>query len=60
MEFEGIVAPDMVILGGPETVANAVFRLVNQLDLIGLAMLFKPGAMPYDMVERSMSACGEG
>lgn len=59
MGFEEIVAQDMVILGGLETVANAILRLVSQLDLIGLTMIFKPGPMPYDMVERSMSAFGE-
>jgi hypothetical protein len=40
-------------------VANAILRLSGQLDLMGLAMIFKLGAMPYDMVERSMTAFGE-
>ncbi len=57
--FDEIAANDMVILGSPETVANAILRLANQLDLRGLAMIFKLGAMPYDMVERSMTAFGE-
>jgi hypothetical protein len=47
------------VLGSSETVANAILRLSSQLDLMGLAMIFKLGAMPYDMVERSMSAFGE-
>ncbi len=59
MSFDEIVAQDMVILGGPETVANAILRLAGQLDLMGLAMIFKLGAMPYDMVERSMTTFGE-
>ena len=59
MSFDEIVAQDMVILGSPETVANAIARLAAQLDLMGLALIFKLGAMPYDMVERSMSAFGE-
>jgi alkanesulfonate monooxygenase SsuD/methylene tetrahydromethanopterin reductase-like flavin-dependent oxidoreductase (luciferase family) len=59
MNFDEIVAKDMVILGGPETVANAILRLVSQLDLMGLAMIFKLGAMPYDMVGRSMTFFGE-
>ena len=59
MGFAEIVAQDMVILGGPETVAEAILRLVGQLDLMGLAMIFKLGAMPYDMVERSMTLFGE-
>jgi alkanesulfonate monooxygenase SsuD/methylene tetrahydromethanopterin reductase-like flavin-dependent oxidoreductase (luciferase family) len=59
MSFEEIVANDMVILGSAETVANAILRLSGQLDLMGLAMIFKLGAMPYDMVERSMTAFGE-
>jgi hypothetical protein len=59
MGFDEILAEDMVILGGPETVANAILRLVSQLDLMGLAMIFKLGAMPYDMVERSMTAFGD-
>ena len=59
MSFDEIVAQDLVILGGPETVANAILRMAGQLDLMGLAMIFKLGAMPYDMVERSMTAFGE-
>jgi alkanesulfonate monooxygenase SsuD/methylene tetrahydromethanopterin reductase-like flavin-dependent oxidoreductase (luciferase family) len=59
MGFDEILAEDMVILGGPETVANAILRLASQLDLMGLAMIFKLGAMPYDMVERSMTAFGD-
>jgi alkanesulfonate monooxygenase SsuD/methylene tetrahydromethanopterin reductase-like flavin-dependent oxidoreductase (luciferase family) len=59
MSFDQIVANDMVILGGPERVADTIFRLASRLDLMGLAMIFKLGAMPYDMVERSMSLFGE-
>jgi len=59
MDFDEIVAQDMVILGSPETVANTIIRLASQLDLMGLAMIFKLGAMPYDMVEASMTAFGE-
>jgi alkanesulfonate monooxygenase SsuD/methylene tetrahydromethanopterin reductase-like flavin-dependent oxidoreductase (luciferase family) len=59
MSFDEIIANDMVILGSAETVANAILRLSGQLDLMGLAMIFKLGAMPYDMVERSMTLFGE-
>src|SRR6516164_11524648 len=59
MNFDEIVANDMVILGSAETVANAILRLSGQLDLTGLAMIFKLGAMPYDMVARSMTAFGK-
>jgi alkanesulfonate monooxygenase SsuD/methylene tetrahydromethanopterin reductase-like flavin-dependent oxidoreductase (luciferase family) len=59
MNFEEIVAKDMVILGGPEAVAETILRLVGQLELMGLAMIFKLGAMPYDMVERSMALFGQ-
>ena len=59
MSFEQIVANDMVLLGSPETVANAISRLASQLDLMGLALIFKLGAMPYDMVEGSMTLFGE-
>jgi hypothetical protein len=58
MSFDQIVANDMVILGGPERVADTILRLVSRHDLMGLAMIFKLGAMPYDMVERSMSLFG--
>jgi alkanesulfonate monooxygenase SsuD/methylene tetrahydromethanopterin reductase-like flavin-dependent oxidoreductase (luciferase family) len=60
MSFDEIVARDMVILGSPETVANTIRRLAGQVDLMGLAMIFKLGAMPYEMVERSMRLFGEG
>jgi alkanesulfonate monooxygenase SsuD/methylene tetrahydromethanopterin reductase-like flavin-dependent oxidoreductase (luciferase family) len=59
MSFEEILANDMVILGHPETVADAMLRIAGQLDLMGFAMIFKLGAMPYDMVERSMKLFGE-
>jgi hypothetical protein len=59
MSFDEIVANNMVILGSAETVANAILGLSSQLDLMGLALIFKLGAMPYDMVERSMSLFGE-
>ena len=49
----------MVILGGLERVADTILRLASRLDLMGLAMIFKLGAMPYEMVERSMSLFGE-
>jgi alkanesulfonate monooxygenase SsuD/methylene tetrahydromethanopterin reductase-like flavin-dependent oxidoreductase (luciferase family) len=59
MDFDEIVAKDMVILGGPETVAKTILRLADQLDPMGLAMIFKLGAMSYDRVERSMTLFGE-
>src|ERR1700740_3488080 len=51
MSFEEIVANDMVFLGGPERVAEAILRLASQLDLMGRALIFKLGGMPYDIVE---------
>ncbi len=59
MIFDEIVANDMVILGNLETVADMILRIAGQLDLTGLAMIFKLGTMPYDMVERSMTSFGE-
>jgi alkanesulfonate monooxygenase SsuD/methylene tetrahydromethanopterin reductase-like flavin-dependent oxidoreductase (luciferase family) len=59
MSFEEIIAHDMVLLGSPGTVAEAILRIASRLDLMGLAMIFKLGAMPYDMVERSMRLFGE-
>jgi alkanesulfonate monooxygenase SsuD/methylene tetrahydromethanopterin reductase-like flavin-dependent oxidoreductase (luciferase family) len=58
MSFDEIVANDLVILGGPERVAETIKRLAGQVPLMGLAMIFKLGAMPYDMVERSMALFG--
>jgi alkanesulfonate monooxygenase SsuD/methylene tetrahydromethanopterin reductase-like flavin-dependent oxidoreductase (luciferase family) len=59
MSFDEIVAGDMVLLGGPETVANAILRLADRLDPMGLALVFKLGQMPYATVERSMRLFGE-
>jgi len=59
MNFDEIVANDMVILGSPETVAETILRIAGQLQLMGLALVFKLGALPYDMVERSMRLFGE-
>ena len=58
MSFEEIVERNMVLLGGPQRVAEAILRLAGRLPLMGLAMVFKLGAMPYDMVERSMRRFG--
>jgi alkanesulfonate monooxygenase SsuD/methylene tetrahydromethanopterin reductase-like flavin-dependent oxidoreductase (luciferase family) len=58
MSFDELVANDMVMVGTAETVANAILRLAAAVDLMGLAIIFKFGAMPYDMVERSMTAFG--
>jgi hypothetical protein len=38
--------------------ANAILRVADRLDLMGLTLIFKLGAIPYDMVERSMTAFG--
>lgn len=59
MSFDEIVASGMVLLGGAETVANTILRIAGQLELMGLALIFKLGAMPYDRVERSMTLFGE-
>jgi alkanesulfonate monooxygenase SsuD/methylene tetrahydromethanopterin reductase-like flavin-dependent oxidoreductase (luciferase family) len=59
MSFEEIVENDMVLLGSPQRVAQAIGRIADRLDLMGLALIFKLGAMPYDMVERSMRLFGE-
>ncbi|HVH77703.1 MAG TPA: LLM class flavin-dependent oxidoreductase [Stellaceae bacterium] len=59
MSFEEIVDNDMVLLGSPQRVAQAIGRIAERLDLMGLALVFKLGAMPYDMVERSMRLFGE-
>src|SRR5205085_10910022 len=47
MSFDQIAANDMVILGGPETAAATILRIAGQVELTGLAMIFKLGAMPY-------------
>jgi alkanesulfonate monooxygenase SsuD/methylene tetrahydromethanopterin reductase-like flavin-dependent oxidoreductase (luciferase family) len=58
MSFDEIVANDMVLLGGAETVADAILRLAGRIELMGLALIFKLGVMPYDRVERSMTRFG--
>jgi alkanesulfonate monooxygenase SsuD/methylene tetrahydromethanopterin reductase-like flavin-dependent oxidoreductase (luciferase family) len=59
MSFDELIDSGMVMVGSPETVASAILRLHAELQPMGLAMIFKLGAMPYDMVERSMMAFGE-
>src|SRR5205085_8785326 len=59
MSFDHILAADMLLLGSPETVADAIRRIATRLDLMGLALIFKLGAMPYDRVEASMRRFGE-
>jgi alkanesulfonate monooxygenase SsuD/methylene tetrahydromethanopterin reductase-like flavin-dependent oxidoreductase (luciferase family) len=60
MSFDEIVANDMVILGSPDTVAETILRIADELEPMGLALIFKLGALPYDRVERSMTLFGEG
>ncbi len=59
MNFDEILARDMVLLGSPQTVANGILRLAGQLDLAGLTLIFKLGQLPYDMLLRSMQLFGE-
>jgi alkanesulfonate monooxygenase SsuD/methylene tetrahydromethanopterin reductase-like flavin-dependent oxidoreductase (luciferase family) len=58
MSFDQVLANDMALIGGPATVADAIRRIAGQVDLQGLALVFKLGAMPYAMVERSLAAFG--
>jgi alkanesulfonate monooxygenase SsuD/methylene tetrahydromethanopterin reductase-like flavin-dependent oxidoreductase (luciferase family) len=59
MNFDEIVANDMVLLGCPETVANAILRLGDGLAPMGLALIFKLGQLPYDQLGRSMRLFGD-
>ena len=59
MSFEELIDSGMVMVGSAETVANAILRLNETLEPMGFAMIMKLGAMPYDMVERSMRLFGE-
>jgi hypothetical protein len=58
LSFEQIVVNDKVLIGSPETVAKAILRITGQLDLVGLALIFKLGPMPYGIFERSMTRFG--
>ncbi|HTV88425.1 MAG TPA: LLM class flavin-dependent oxidoreductase [Stellaceae bacterium] len=58
MDFDEILAHDMVLLGGPATVADAILRLADRLRPMGLALIFKLGQLPSAMVERSMTLFG--
>jgi len=59
MSLGEVLSHDMAILGSPQTVADAILRIAGQLDLLGLALVFKLGTMPYEMVERSMTRFGD-
>jgi hypothetical protein len=39
--------------------ARTSTSVASQIDRMGAAMIFKLGAMPYDIVERSMTLFGE-
>jgi alkanesulfonate monooxygenase SsuD/methylene tetrahydromethanopterin reductase-like flavin-dependent oxidoreductase (luciferase family) len=58
MNFDEVLANDMALIGSPATVADAIHRIAGQVELQGLALIFKLGAMPYAMVERSLSRFG--
>jgi hypothetical protein len=59
MNFDQLIAEDMALIGGPASVAEAILRLADRLDPMGLALIFKLGAMPYEMVEASMTMFGD-
>jgi alkanesulfonate monooxygenase SsuD/methylene tetrahydromethanopterin reductase-like flavin-dependent oxidoreductase (luciferase family) len=59
MSFEQLIDAGMVMVGSAKSVAASIIRLCAELDLMGLSIIFKFGAMPYDMVERSMQAFGD-
>jgi alkanesulfonate monooxygenase SsuD/methylene tetrahydromethanopterin reductase-like flavin-dependent oxidoreductase (luciferase family) len=59
MSFEQLIDAGMVMVGSAKSVAASILRLCGELDLAGLSIIFKFGAMPYDMVERSMQAFGD-
>jgi hypothetical protein len=59
MGFNEVVEKVIVIIGGPEPLANAILRLVSQLDLTGLAIIFELGGMLRNMVGRCPTVFGE-
>lgn len=60
MKFDELVERGLVMIGSPDTVARQIIEHQRRLDLFALAGVFKFGAMPFDMMTRSMRAFSVG
>jgi alkanesulfonate monooxygenase SsuD/methylene tetrahydromethanopterin reductase-like flavin-dependent oxidoreductase (luciferase family) len=56
MKFDELIERGLVMIGSPETVARRIIEHQQRLDLFALAGVFKFGAMPQDMLIKSMRA----
>jgi alkanesulfonate monooxygenase SsuD/methylene tetrahydromethanopterin reductase-like flavin-dependent oxidoreductase (luciferase family) len=59
MSFDDLVESGMVLAGSPESVARQILRHGEALDLAMLVCAFQYGAMPHDLVMRSLKLFGE-
>jgi alkanesulfonate monooxygenase SsuD/methylene tetrahydromethanopterin reductase-like flavin-dependent oxidoreductase (luciferase family) len=56
MKFDELLERGLVMIGSPETVVKRIAEHQKRLDLFALAAVFRFGAMPHDMVIKSMGA----
>src|SRR4029453_13662182 len=56
MQFDEMLERGLVMIGSAESVAQRIIEHQERLDLFALACVFRFGAMPYDMMTRSMRA----
>lgn len=56
MQFDELLERGLVMIGSPETVVKRIVEHQQRLDLFALAAVFRFGAMPHDMVMKSMRA----
>ena len=54
MSYEELIAKNLILVGGPATVARQLRALRSELDLAILTCVFHLGGLPHDKVARSM------
>jgi alkanesulfonate monooxygenase SsuD/methylene tetrahydromethanopterin reductase-like flavin-dependent oxidoreductase (luciferase family) len=59
LSFEEIAERGLIFIGSPDTVARQIRRHRAQLNIHVLACVFKFGAMPLDVMLRSMELFAE-
>lgn len=55
MSYEELIANNMILIGGPESVANQLRALCAEIDIATLTCVFHLGKLSHDRVKASMS-----
>ncbi len=59
MTYDELIARNMILVGGPATVAKQLRKLRSELDIAILTCVFHLGGLAHDKVARSMKLFAE-